>query len=88
MGPYLFAHHKQDAANPALVPRNHVMVGVIGEAEAGNYEPLRRSAAAGWLVGRGGSCCLLLLVCWWLGRRRELLVRRPGPACALPCNPK
>lgn len=36
----------QDAANPAIVPRNHVMVGIISEAEVGNYEPLHRCGAA------------------------------------------
>lgn len=32
----------QDAANPVLVPRNHVMVDIIGRAEAGDYEPLHK----------------------------------------------
>lgn len=32
----------QDRANPAIVPRNHVMVGIINEAEEGNYEPLHK----------------------------------------------
>ncbi|PRW57632.1 seleno O isoform B [Chlorella sorokiniana] len=32
----------QDSANPAIIPRNHVMVDIIGEAETGNYEPLHR----------------------------------------------
>lgn len=32
----------QNGANPALIPRNHVLVGIIGEAEVGNYEPLHR----------------------------------------------
>lgn len=41
----------QDRANPAVVPRNHVLVGVIGEAEAGNYEPLRRLARACLVFG-------------------------------------
>ena len=30
----------QNKANPAIIPRNHVLVGIIGEAEVGNYEPL------------------------------------------------
>eukprot|EP00887_Chlorella_sp_A99_P003723 scaffold7.g3723.t1 len=37
---------EQDAANPAIVPRNHVMVDIIGEVEAGNYEGLHRYLAA------------------------------------------
>lgn len=36
----------QDMANPAIIPRNHVLVGIIGEAEAGNYAPLERYMAA------------------------------------------
>lgn len=36
----------QDTANPALVPRNHVLVKIISEAEGGNYEPLQRYMAA------------------------------------------
>jgi uncharacterized protein YdiU (UPF0061 family) len=32
----------QDAANPALVPRNHVLVAVIGAAEGGDFAPLER----------------------------------------------
>ncbi|KAL4852996.1 hypothetical protein ACK3TF_005970 [Chlorella vulgaris] len=36
----------QDGANPAIVPRNHVMLGITAEAEAGNYEPLHRYMAA------------------------------------------
>lgn len=30
----------QNAANPAIIPRNHVLVEIIGEAEGGNYELL------------------------------------------------
>lgn len=41
----------QDGANPAIVPRNHVMVGITAEAEAGNYEPLHR-----WVCGMPGAC--------------------------------
>lgn len=36
----------QDSANPAIVPRNHVLVGIIGEAEVGNYAPLEEYMAA------------------------------------------
>ncbi|KAL4419101.1 hypothetical protein ABPG77_010040 [Micractinium sp. CCAP 211/92] len=36
----------QNAANPAVVPRNHVMVGIISEAEIGNYAPLHSYMAA------------------------------------------
>lgn len=36
----------QDAANPAIIPRNHVMVGIISEAETGNLEPLHKYMAA------------------------------------------
>ncbi|KAL4433856.1 hypothetical protein ABPG75_000297 [Micractinium tetrahymenae] len=36
----------QDAANPAIIPRNHVMVNIISEAEVGNYEPLHSYMAA------------------------------------------
>lgn len=32
----------QDSVNPAIIPRNHVLVDIIGEAEAGDYEPLHR----------------------------------------------
>ena len=32
----------QDAANPVIVPRNHVLVGIIGAAEEGDYGPLHR----------------------------------------------
>lgn len=32
----------QDSANPAIIPRNHVMVDIIGEVETGNYEPLHK----------------------------------------------
>jgi uncharacterized protein YdiU (UPF0061 family) len=30
----------QNAANPAIIPRNHVLVDIIGEAEDGNYDLL------------------------------------------------
>lgn len=30
----------QDAANPALIPRNHVMVSLIAEVESGNTQGL------------------------------------------------
>jgi len=32
----------QNKANPAIIPRNHVMVGIIQSAEDGDYEPLQR----------------------------------------------
>ncbi len=40
----------QDMTNPALVPRNHVLVDIIGEAEQGNYEPLHRWGSPGAVV--------------------------------------
>lgn len=55
--------HLQDSANPAVIPRNHVMVDIIGEAETGNYEPLHRwarhaAATPNKLVGRrAGHMC-------------------------------
>ncbi|GAB4819866.1 hypothetical protein N2152v2_006912 [Parachlorella kessleri] len=33
---------RQDAANPAVVPRNHVLVEVINHAEQGDYAPLHK----------------------------------------------
>ncbi|PSC69159.1 seleno O [Micractinium conductrix] len=36
----------QDAVNPAVIPRNHVMGDIIGDAEQGNYESLHRYMAA------------------------------------------
>ena len=36
----------QDAANPAVIPRNAVMVDIIAEAEGGNYHPLHAYMAA------------------------------------------
>lgn len=36
----------QNGANPAIVPRNHVMVGIIGEVESGDYAQLERYMAA------------------------------------------
>lgn len=33
---------KQNKANPAIIPRNHVMVGIIQSAEDGDYVPLQR----------------------------------------------
>ena len=32
----------QDRTNPVIVPRNHVLVGIISEATVGNYEPLEK----------------------------------------------
>ena len=49
----------QDGANPAIIPRNHVMVGIISEAEQGNYQPLHRCAA---LRAAVGSSCLQVLL--------------------------
>ena len=60
----------QDAANPAIIPRNHVMVDIIGEAETGNYEPLHRwgraprgpapPRCAACTRGAQGACCRTL----------------------------
>lgn len=36
----------QNTANPALIPRNHVLVGIIGQANDGNYEPLQAYMSA------------------------------------------
>lgn len=36
----------QNATNPAIIPRNHVMVGIIAEAEVGNYSQLHSYMAA------------------------------------------
>jgi uncharacterized protein YdiU (UPF0061 family) len=36
----------QDSTNPVIVPRNHVLVGIISEATVGNYEPLEKYMAA------------------------------------------
>lgn len=32
----------QNAANPAIIPRNHVLVEIISAAEDGDYMPLQR----------------------------------------------
>jgi len=32
----------QDSTNPVIVPRNHVLVGIIRDATVGNYEPLEK----------------------------------------------
>lgn len=52
----------QNNANPAIIPRNHVLVDIISEVEVGNYDPLMKymnallkpydgeGLQAGWLV--------------------------------------
>ena len=45
----------QDAVNPAVIPRNHVMGDIIGDAEQGNYESLHRSEGGGGPKGGGGG---------------------------------
>ena len=72
----------QDGANPAIIPRNHVMVGIISEAEQGNYQPLHRCAA---LRAAVGSSCLFLTVAgvwvwpWAVGSSSTVVP--PPPSC-------
>ena len=48
----------QDGANPAAIPRNHVMMGIIAAAEGGDYAPLERYLAALLQPYRGGDAHL------------------------------
>lgn len=66
--------HAQNATNPAIIPRNHVMVGIIAEAEVGNYSQLHRCGCKrfprlGWHAppcwrGRGAVQMQAPRSCW------------------------